>query len=490
MPINWLEYLWTREGFTSSSASEILGSSERTDTKDPNPRDKQHARNDLNRPPDQPPAAQQAIGAPNPGTQGNPTPTAAAGEPQSAAATALAATLTNPVWNPKTPTASDWITWLDGLGQLPQSAFSNNTTVNVGVYRGPTTNYARVRVSAVSDQFLANSQQIFYEMNKFLGISFQVSTISSITATNSSHPLRLFSGKINGYAYAYTPGTGSLNSDMFFNINYDKSGSDTNFFRNGYGSHGWQTIWHETGHALGLDHTFESGTPAAYDNWNYSCMTYTFTGGEAKSWGAGDLAYLQHLYGSNTNYLATDQLYTFSDIDTFSSYYSDGGPGAPTYDTFTNATLYDAGGQDTCDFSALGRGIRYDFDNITGTSSVCYLDDFLKTTYTANNTTQYMTASQTAIAYSTVIEQVIGTDHGDHFLTTAQRSERVDGRAGVDYVHLPGSVNDYTTNGQVDSSGFMEITAGATSDFFKGIEYFTFDSTAVYQISGGAFVLA
>ncbi|MCX7946890.1 MAG: hypothetical protein N2557_08055, partial [Hydrogenophilus sp.] len=136
------------------------------------------------------------------------------------------------------------------------------------------------------------------------------------------------------------------------------------------------TLLHELGHALGLKHPFEGAPtlPSAYDNGHWTIMTYTHeaayepginwsyqataTGYQlsaqrtlqptlrrTESWGLLDLAALMALYGPDPTHNAGNTTHRLD-------------PWGP--DTWAYLTLFDAGGTDTLDLTAITRPSRLD----------------------------------------------------------------------------------------------------------------------------------
>ena len=181
-------------------------------------------------------------------------------------------------------------------------------------------------------------------------------------------------------AFAYLPGQRNAKSD---------SGDVyVNLYREGmrnldYLSFARMTLTHEVGHALGLDHPgdYNGGTPTYGNNANYaedtrqySVMSYfdaSNTGGSTRMYASSplmdDIAAVQKLYGANMSTRTGSTVYGFNstaDRDWFSA----------SVNGVTRSVIFcvwDAGGNDTFDFSGYGQDQVIDlragsFSNVGG----------------------------------------------------------------------------------------------------------------------------
>lgn len=169
--------------------------------------------------------------------------------------------------------------------------------------------------------------------------------------------------------YPSADGSGLFDSDIW--IDTDVAGS---VFEPG--TLGYATLLHEIGHSIGLKHP-----DADLLNWAEATRMYTVMGygdhagaeEDASSFMLYDIAALQHLYGVNPDGKTGDDLYQIED---------------------DVLTVWDAGGNDTLDFSHSAHGATISLEEGTFSSSG---DQF-------NNV---------ALAFGTTIENAIGTDHDD-----------------------------------------------------------------------------
>jgi len=241
------------------------------------------------------------------------------------------------------------------------------------------------------------------------------------------------------------------------------------------------TMRHELGHALGLSHPFEAEdgfplAPKAQDNYRYTVMSYSdhpdLPYVVASSFQPMDIAALQYLYGANTEHNRTDTRYRFTDESALQ-------------------TLWDAGGYDTLDFSALSSPVIADL-NEGGFSSAGKVVDIVGD--------QLPGVDNLAIAWGTQIEQLIATDYNDS-VTGASHDNDIDlgsgddhydwqggddtllGGDGQDSLTLPGRLSDWALNIdqglQLDALTLEHLDTSGGSITFGDIEQITFDDQTI-----------
>jgi uncharacterized repeat protein (TIGR02543 family) len=209
--------------------------------------------------------------------------------------------------------------------------------------------YGSETVSEVSEKVKTNVRAIMAWYSSMMNLSLvevaeTPSTIGYIRIMLSSGP---------AYAYSYYPYSMTLFSlagDVHLNPAYQYSG-ETNGWENDAGKHGYMSLIHEIGHALGLKHPFEGSPtlPAAEDNTSHTVMTYTFTGYSSGTPMPYDLLALQYMYGSRAKH-PDDDTYAFtSRVDQFMV----GGLTSLDPSTATKQTIWDTGGSNTLDFTSL-----------------------------------------------------------------------------------------------------------------------------------------
>ena len=247
---------------------------------------------------------------------------------------------------------------------------------------------------------------VFNEITESLGNYGQMRFMFSNMAGNGS------------YAYAYYPTsdqTSSKASDVHLSNAYiDPNYGSSNNFAAGPGNHGYTTLIHEIGHALGLKHPFSGSPtlPSSEDNQINTVMTYNFGGRSPSTLMPYDVAALRYIYGTkgfNTN----DTIYSFSHTHRFTS----NGSGSTTWGTSTpqRITLVDDGGTDTLDLSGLApvsNGYRID---LRPGGIITTQDQYTPSTG--------FSQLGTSLGLDTLLENVITSSSNDYFVanTAANR---------------------------------------------------------------------
>lgn len=172
-------------------------------------------------------------------------------------------------------------------------------------------------------------------------------------------------------AYAYYPSSGDWGGDVWFGKArvYDKPDA---------GNYAYQTVIHETGHALGLKHGHKAQPgeintvlKGKYDSLEYSVMTYhSYAGqkgetgyvneafGYPQSFMMADIRALQHMYGADFSTNGGDTVYRWSPKT--GKTMVDGEVGINPGANRIFATIWDGGGTDTYDLSAYTKGVSID----------------------------------------------------------------------------------------------------------------------------------
>jgi serralysin len=143
----------------------------------------------------------------------------------------------------------------------------------------------------------------------------------------------------------------SVASDVHLNPSYDRLG-DTNGFQNPAGEHGYVSLIHEIGHAIGLKHPHDSSPnlPTAEDNHTNTVMSYQFYGESPGSPMGYDLLALQYMYGARPQRGGNDTyVMNRADVDQ----YTVGGQQFISPSLTTKQAIWDSGGYNVLDLSAI-----------------------------------------------------------------------------------------------------------------------------------------
>ncbi|WP_075290292.1 M10 family metallopeptidase [Pararhizobium arenae] len=250
--------------------------------------------------------------------------------------------------------------WAVNLAEKVTITYAYRTSIPSG-YQGDSVEAQTFEKFTASQ--IAVSEKIFDLFEEVCGV-----TLKRVAGTNgysnaATMLLGNYSDAENGGIYGYSYGVGSgrtssaaLDGDFWYNLEGPNSNGSSPQIA--IGSDDYNTIMHELGHSLGLEHptdypeNFDYERDAAYrqDSLQYTVMSY-FSASETgavhqgqllKTLGLHDIAALQRLYGANMTTRTGDDTYGF------------GGKGVYGLSKASDKTVFsiwDAGGRDTLNFS-------------------------------------------------------------------------------------------------------------------------------------------
>lgn len=288
------------------------------------------------------------------------------------------------------------------------------------------------------------------------------------------------------YAHAYYPTSGSV----WLNPDYD------DVFNPVVGEYGYETIVHELGHALGLDHMGNyngSGDwePSSYqDSTVLSIMSYfgpdQYIGEDKVMWAdwekdgvvysaqtpmLNDIMAIQYIYGVETTTRTGNTVYGFNSNVI--------GAAAHIFDFSINdvpiLTIFDSGGEDTLDFSGF------------------LTDSVISLISGAFSSVNEMT-NNIAIAYTAMIENAVGGGGGDQIignegantLMGGAGDDLLQGGEGVDTAVFDGAAADYAVTAYDDGSYTVAALSGSEGkDTLIDIEMLSFSDGVVDLGDGG-----
>lgn len=372
---------------------------------------------------------------------------------------------------------------------------SNGGTITYSFYTATSGSYYGFeRVSEVSSAIKTNVRNILASLSSFINVNFV-----EVADTSSRYGvLRYMFSDDPYYAYAYYPTANRIGGDVHLSANYEDDPSGA--FSGGLGTYGYETLIHETFHALGLKHPGNyngggTGEPpflsANDDNNTNSVMTYNNAGANGVTPMAYDIRALQHLYGArNTHSTATN--YAFNSVY---SYTTNGQTFGST--TQVKQSLWDSGGVDTLDFSGLAPSTSYHFDLRQGG---------ILTTQAAHNATTYWdesgggTASTstfgTTIAYNTVIENLVNSRGNDRIIANSAsnifRGYTLGTSTGNDVIEESGSTDvielvGYSLTNLTASFTGTDLSVSLGTNGSLQIKNYTSPGGALRFLIGGAY---
>ena len=353
----------------------------------------------------------------------------------------------------------------------------------------PNSYYGDEKVSEVSRGIKNNIRQILKDyVEPFVDLKF----VEVDDSRNNYGQIRYqLTDMGNGYAYAYYPGNyGDIAGDVHLSNKSDTNNGGGGF-QSGQGSYGFETLIHETFHALGLKHPGDyngngSGDPpflpAGQDNNTNTVMTYNDIDIGASTPMLYDIKALQYLYGANQNHNSGNTVYTFDKVYAF----SDGNRYWGNKNRATKLALWDGGGTDLLDFSKLefnSSGYRLDLRSGGMLTAKSQYNSIFYRPY--NGSGQFKTSGYgTVIADDMTIENVINSNSDDtifandgantfggYRIDRSTGDDKIIGADGEDVLDLSSYTNLTPTQNGDDIVFYLDNNGSVTiKDYYQAAE--------------------
>ncbi|WP_414472557.1 M10 family metallopeptidase [Microvirga sp. M2] len=292
-------------------------------------------------------------------------------------------------------------------------------------------------------------------------------------APNELAHIRFAMSGVPSTAWAYFPSGTAQDGDIWMN----PQGGAT-YLTPDLGNWGYATVFHEFGHALGLQHGHAENPDdpvflsPSEDNWNYSLMTYrSYTGAQTDfvqgnlgsdnptTYMQDDIAALQYMYGANFDANAGNTTYRWS--PSTGQFTVNGVSWGTPLANKIFMTVWDGNGTDTYDLSAYGTNLTVNLQpGAFSTFSAAQVADLDRNTAYRPALGNVANARLYQGDARSLIENAVGGSGNDRITGNAARNT-LTGNAGND------SLNGSSGNDILDGgSGHDVLTGGSGADIF------------------------